>query len=63
MYLSGYRYWLVRDQILHISPSGFMEFDHVTNRYLYPDRHIFLKYVYVIKSCKHCMFSVLLFCH
>jgi hypothetical protein len=31
---------LVCDQILHKSPSGFVEFDHVTNPYLYPDRYI-----------------------
>jgi hypothetical protein len=35
MYLSGYKYQFT---------SGFMEFDHVTNRYLYPDRYIFLNY-------------------
>jgi hypothetical protein len=40
MYLSEYKYRLVRDQILYKSPSGFMEFDHVTNRYLYPDTYI-----------------------
>jgi hypothetical protein len=33
MYLLGYKYRLVRDQILHKSPSGFMEFDNVTNWY------------------------------
>jgi hypothetical protein len=37
MNLSGYKYPLVRDQILHL---GLMEFDHVTNWYLYPDRYM-----------------------
>jgi hypothetical protein len=37
MYQSGYKYRLVRDQILHKTHP---EFDHVTNRYLHPDRYI-----------------------
>jgi hypothetical protein len=35
MYLSGYKYCLVRDQILHKALWSFMEFDHVANRYIY----------------------------
>jgi hypothetical protein len=46
MYLSGYKYQLVRDQILDKAFRAsrnlitFFEFDDMTNRYLYHDRHI-----------------------
>jgi hypothetical protein len=31
---------------------GFMEFDHVTNRYLYPDRYIKLIPYILINGCQ-----------
>jgi hypothetical protein len=40
MCLLGYKYGVVRDQILHKALLGFMEFYHMTNRYSYPDKYI-----------------------
>jgi hypothetical protein len=56
--ISGYKYMLVRDQILH-KALGFMEFDHVTNRCLYPDTlkwHLISSINLLVESCKHSLF-------